>query len=91
MDTLKIIREVEITIRNTLRKIRTSEDPPSPNMLLGAGKLVNSYRKLLEISQMLKGSEGSPSAWDSEETGHLTYHDRLEMEIMAENKRRLKG
>jgi hypothetical protein len=79
MTTQQVLQEVEKTIKYATRKIRKKDELPCPDILLAAGKLVNSYRKLLEVKGSGTGSESTDSElgenWDD---GDPTYHAKLE-------------
>ena len=82
MGTEKVIEEIERTLRKSLRKMRTKSELASADTFLAVGKVINSYRKLLELKNV-PGRAGIkdgklPEDWDYENEGDPTYHSRLE-------------
>lgn len=75
----RTIKDVEATLKEITSRLRARKNGPSPDMLTGLSKVLNSYRKLVEIKQ-----GGPPKAHRMSEEEKLEEGDWQHIEALRQ-------
>jgi hypothetical protein len=65
-------------IKDTARKIRKESELPNAELLMATGKMVNSYRKLLELNRNGRGAGANNEDCNYPLEGDPNYHSNFE-------------